>query len=105
RRNARGFGGAGARTGLPKKPACPLIISASAPEGDLRGRRQLESAPQESRVRFNKKKQTRLRDKNNGGRPRTKPTGHLPKSRSQNQNATDDLSGQWSEAAGDCHLV
>ncbi len=28
--------------------------------------------------RFNKKKQTRLRDKNNGGRPRTKSTGHLP---------------------------
>src|SRR5258708_10869124 len=51
------------------------------------------------------KTNTIRRDNNNGGRPRTKFTGHLPQSRSKDQNATDDLSGQWSEAARNSHLV
>src|ERR1700716_1815619 len=103
--NCTGVRPAGARTGLPKNRACLLIMPPRAQRGISGESRQSGDASSESCVRFNKKKQTRLRDKNNGGRPRTKSTGHLPKSRSQNQNATDDLSGQWSEAAGDSHLV
>jgi len=51
-----GFRVGDARTGLPKKRACPLIALPSLPEGDLRGSRQSGQAPLESNNRLNKKK-------------------------------------------------
>src|SRR4051794_29398963 len=104
RRMAIGFLLGGTRTGLTYKRACPLIELPSRPEGDLRGRWQVGGRLHE-RATAGLIKRNTLRDKNNGGRPRTKSTRHLPESRSQNKNATNDLSGQRSEAAGDCYLV
>src|SRR6201996_4446379 len=93
------------RSSLPNNHACLLITASCTPEGGLRVAGNRGTASTESGPRFNKKKQRDLRDKNNGGRPRTKSTRHLPQSRSKNQNATDDFSGQRGKAAGNCDLV
>src|SRR3990172_7435934 len=43
--------------------------------------------------------------KNNGRRSSTKSSGHIPEPRQKEQDTSDDLSRQWREAAGDCHMV
>ena len=64
------------------KPRVPSNQTAEPTGGGSQGKPASRGqAPLESNNRLNKKSTTR-RDKNNGGRPRTKPTRHLPKSRS-----------------------
>jgi len=76
---------AGTRTRLPKNCTCLLIVPSRARRGISGDAGDRETLQRELLTVQQKKKPTRLRDKNNGGRPRTKLTRHLPQSRSQDK--------------------